>query len=101
MRNAVDWRNVNERRLEHWNIEKRLAPSLRPGRTSWYVADKKFCSGVTADRFPDNDLDPLPIDLQAIFFRRNDRRQGCYIDDSFAAGNIERRQGHHIAQKCC
>src|ERR1700741_1539 len=53
VRNAVNRRHVDNRRLEDRDVEKRVAPYLRPWRAGGHVANKKFRSGVAADRFAD------------------------------------------------
>ena len=43
----------------------------------------------------------MPIDLLRVLVGRNYRRQCSHIDQSVAAGDIEPRQRHHVAQECC
>src|ERR1035437_4943429 len=50
VRNSVNRRHINDRRLEHRNIEKRLAPSLGPRRAGRERAKQKFRLGFPAER---------------------------------------------------
>src|SRR5215831_16667282 len=99
VRNAVNRSYVDNRRLEDRDVEKRLAPGLRPWRTSGHVANEKFRSGVATDRFANNNLNLMPIDLLSILFRRNDRRERRYIKHRISAADIKRRKRDHAAQQ--
>src|SRR5262249_40963509 len=69
VRNAVNRGDIDNRRLEYRDVEKRLAPGLGPWRTGGNVANKKFRSGFAADRLAGKNLDLMPVYLLGVIFR--------------------------------